>query len=221
VEIELSAGSFVTIAQNTGVSPVKYSHHLKGGKKLTIRGTDCNLKVTKSTTEQFNIKCKPLPPTRTPTPIVAPTTTPTRTPTLRAGSADGFWQGKTNQGRPISFYVTGNRTSLNTFRMEFVTPRCTLGGVLYGPRPISKKKFKVGGDLRSPNTGSIVFKGTFTDNDHISGTWTATNAGHPACGTLNASGTWNAHWVSDAGSGVSLSVGASETQMWEVESINR
>jgi hypothetical protein len=191
--VEIHSGAFKSVADRTFAPSKKYEHTIRGGKKLNVRVNGlCRLKITKNTAEQINIKCKPLPPTATPT----RTRTPTRTATARPNGPDGRWSGSTSQGRPISLRVTGNASSWNSFKFEFLTAQCRIYGTVPGPGPITNGNFQVAFSLNGNGfSGDMVYNGSMTSNTQMSGTWSAVNAGHAQCGTITEGGSWSARWV--------------------------
>ncbi len=212
--VEIQSG-YKSVVDRTYAPSKRYDHTLKGGKKLNVRVNGlCRLKLTKNTADQINIKCKPLPPTATPT----RTRTPTRTPTARPKGPDGRWSGSTSQSRPISFRVTENATSWNSFKFEFLTPNCRIYGTVPGPGTITNGDFQVGFSLNGNGfSGNMTYNGTLTSSTQASGTWNAVNAGHAQCGTITEGGTWSAKWAAANTPGENSDATAGKTMTIHIE----
>jgi hypothetical protein len=211
--------AFVTIADRVTAPSDKVEHTLQGGGKLNVRALEgCNLKLTKNTAEKINIKCKPKPPTLTPTPTR--TKVPTRTPTKKPSGPDGRWSGKTHQGKSINFYVAGNQTSWNRFKIQFVVGPCLIELLAQGGG-ITNGQMHVGGKLPAPLLGSLDYYGTFESTSELEGTISAVGAGYPGCGTVTENGKWNAHWAAPIGGAVEPENALFENGTWRVTSISR
>jgi hypothetical protein len=214
--VQLGCELFTPTASNASSSdrtfaPTKrYDHIIKGGEKYNVRadGT-CNLKITLNTAQQVNIKCKPKP--------APPTVAPTRKPTLR----DGLWNGTTSQSRPVSFKVAGGGASLNTFKVHVLMGGCLFELRVSGPVSIQNKEIQLGGQLPSPLSGTLVYKGKFTSENQFAGTWSANGAGHPSCGYLTEDGTWSTRWSSTGSSPETIERADYQNEIWQVTSISR
>lgn len=120
----------------------------------------------------------------------------------------GKWSGQTSQdGLPVEFYVTNKPTRWNRFKVIVKFPTCEVELTAPGPANIVKGKMNVGGAFGG---GTLVFNGTFSDKTHFKGKFKATNVSI-GCGILNQSGTWNAQWLSSAGTDTEIQTRAAVT----------
>lgn len=125
-------------------------------------------------------------PAVTPTPTNAPTATPT---IPASGPAPGQWQGLTNLGHPVSFWVSQDSTQWNNFALRTagrVGPcGVTIAITVSGPGPIINGQF-------SRSSGNYSFAGQFSSQVDAIGWYTFTNYYIYGCGYLNQTGTWTA-----------------------------
>ena len=101
-----------------------------------------------------------------------------------------LWSGTTNQGQPMSFMVNSSGTQWSTFTLAIYVSQCGLTMTVYPPGPGAITNGQFSGQLIS--SGTFSFTGQFTSASTASGTYSFTNWTIYGCGTLNASGTWNA-----------------------------
>lgn len=185
-------GTFKFTSDVVTAPEAKIRRSIKPGKRLAALAlvNACKLKVVQDTAALIRIKCKPLP-----TPTVTPTNT--RVPTPKPGNGpDGRWEGMTDQGRPVLFFVTDNRTSWNRFVFRALTPSCYIDIGVYGPGAIQNNQLSVSGNLSGQFTGSFALNGTFSTNTYIKGVYSYDNIGYPGCGSVTRNGQWDAHWKS-------------------------
>ncbi len=107
-----------------------------------------------------------------PTPTPTPTATPPATPTPRA-PASGLWTGTTNDGRPVSFDISGDRSKVSTFSLadiEFFTTDC--GGETSGTFSQSTEGLlHIANDQFSFSSENYSFEGQFTSTTTAMGTY--------------------------------------------------